>query len=97
MSLIVAALLGDRLAVGLRTLTPPTQVRILVPQPLFIRWLDFDGERVAERWAVRDVPEGPDDAGRRSYSRRSRRQFHGLMNSPAHIPCLANLASSSAC
>jgi hypothetical protein len=26
-------LLGDRLAVGLRTLTPPTQVRILVPQP----------------------------------------------------------------
>ncbi len=25
--------LGDRLAVGLRTLTPLTQVRILVPQP----------------------------------------------------------------
>ena len=25
--------MGDRLAVGLRTLTPPTQVRILVPQP----------------------------------------------------------------
>ena len=25
--------LGDRLAVGLRTLTPPTKVRILVPQP----------------------------------------------------------------
>ncbi len=26
-------LLGDRLAAGLRTLTPPTKVRILVPQP----------------------------------------------------------------
>ena len=25
--------LGDRLVVGLRTLTPPTKVRILVPQP----------------------------------------------------------------
>lgn len=30
-----APLLGDRLAVGLRTLTPPTLVRIQVPQPLF--------------------------------------------------------------
>ena len=27
--------MGDRLAVGLRTLTPPTQVRILVPQPYY--------------------------------------------------------------
>ena len=30
-------LLGDRLAVGLRTLTPPTQVRILVPQPFILK------------------------------------------------------------
>src|SRR5439155_3949236 len=31
---ITGPLLGDRLAVGLRTLTPPTLVRIQVPQPL---------------------------------------------------------------
>ena len=29
--------LGDRLAAGLRTLTPPTKVRILVPQPYNIK------------------------------------------------------------
>lgn len=36
------SLLGDRLAVGLRTLTPPTLVRIQVSQPSlhFLLWLD---------------------------------------------------------
>ncbi len=32
-SLRLESLVGDRLAAGLRTLTPPTKVRILVPQP----------------------------------------------------------------
>ena len=32
-------MLGDRLVVGLRTLTPSAQVRILVPQPLKIKGL----------------------------------------------------------
>ena len=32
-SFAIIKILGDRLAVGLRTLTPSTQVRILVPQP----------------------------------------------------------------
>ncbi len=32
-TLLLQADLGDRLMVGLRTLTPPIKVRILVPQP----------------------------------------------------------------
>ena len=43
--------MGDRLAVGLRTLTPPTQVRILVPQPFSFVWVDPVAGKI-----VRSVP-----------------------------------------
>lgn len=46
--------MGDRLAAGLRTLTPPTKVRILVPQPLHghSKWVLFIHLR-SHRLAVR--------------------------------------------
>ena len=47
--------MGDRLAAGLRTLTPPTKVRILVPQPSLAIKDKFAGKFRSHRLAVRTL------------------------------------------
>ena len=48
--------MGDRPAAGLRTLTPSTQVRILVSQPSYFKGLaDFGCPFFAGKWRI--VPE----------------------------------------